>query len=193
MGCGVILIGLGLVVPIVWVISSSIREWFEGSSGNISGLVLIIPFSLALLIIGIVIIFRSRSKPKILEDAIRDALGKSTGDKLTIDELTNLTVLRAEFSSITDLTGIKHCTNLRTLNLNNNMISDISPLSSLTNLTELRLNHNKIIDISPLVANSGLGEGDTVWLENNNLDLTEGSEDMQNIKALKDRGVEVRY
>jgi len=41
--------------------------------------------------------------------------------------------------------------------------------------------------------NSGLGEGDEVWLEENNLDLEEGSEDMENIQALEDRGVEVNY
>ena len=36
--------------------------------------------------------------------------------------------------------------------------------------------------------NSGLGGGDEVWLENNNLDLWEGSEDLENIRALEARG-----
>jgi len=52
---------------------------------------------------------------------------------------------------------------------------------------------NYISDITPLVENSGLGTGDEVYLETNNLDLTEGSDDMQNIKTLQDRGVEVTY
>jgi len=43
------------------------------------------------------------------------------------------------------------------------------------------------------VENSGLGKGDEVWLGNNNLDLGEGSEDMENIKTLEDRGVIVHY
>jgi len=43
------------------------------------------------------------------------------------------------------------------------------------------------------VENSGLGAGDKVLLEGNNLDLSEGSEDMENIKALEDRGVVVHY
>jgi len=46
-------------------------------------------------------------------------------------------------------------------------------------------------DISPLVENYGLGSGDILWLKDNNLDLQEGSEDMENLKALEDRGVEV--
>jgi hypothetical protein len=44
-----------------------------------------------------------------------------------------------------------------------------------------------------LVGNSGLGKGDEVYLDGNNLDLTEGSKDMANIKALEDRGVMVYY
>ena len=52
----------------------------------------------------------------------------------------------------------------------------------------LYLARNQISDISPLVANSGLGEGDEVWLGNNNLDLSEGSEDLENITALEDGG-----
>ena len=79
------------------------------------------------------------------------------------------------------------------LELWKNQISDISPLSSLTSLTELILVENQISDVSPLVGNSGLGEGDEVWLEDNNLDLWEGSEDLEDIRALEDRGVEVTH
>jgi hypothetical protein len=43
------------------------------------------------------------------------------------------------------------------------------------------------------VENSGLGVGDIVFLANNNLDLSEGSEDLENIKQLQGRGVEVHY
>ncbi len=110
-----------------------------------------------------------------LEAAIRDALDKPAGEEITDVELANLTTLWALFSDITDLTGLEYC----------------------TNLTELNIYGNQISDISPLVENNGLGEGDevyyTVYLEDNNLDLTEGSEDMENIKALEDRGVVVHY
>jgi len=52
---------------------------------------------------------------------------------------------------------------------------------------------NPISDISSLVENSGLGEGDYVLLENNNLDLSEGSEALENIRQLEGRGVMVQY
>ena len=57
----------------------------------------------------------------------------------------------------------------------------------------LDLGENRISDISPLVENSGLSIGGEVWFEGNNLDLQEGSEDMQNIRALEDRGVIASY
>ena len=126
-------------------------------------------------------------------------------------ELANLVTLRAGSKGIADLSGLEYCTNLTQLSLEENQISDISqlinltsltelwlsenqisdifPLSSLINLTALDLNKNPIGDISGLVENSGLGAGDKVWLEHNNLDLSEGSEDMENIKALEARGV----
>jgi len=128
-----------------------------------------------------------------LEAAIRDALGKPAGEEITAAELLNLTTLWALFSDITDLTGLEYCTNLTELNIYGNQISDISLLSSLTNLTVLFLSGNHISDISALVDNSGLDSEDKVWLEDNNLDLSEGSEDIENIRALEDRGVVVHH
>jgi hypothetical protein len=55
------------------------------------------------------------------------------------------------------------------------------------------LNNNQISDISPLVRNTGLGKGELVELRNNPLDLSPGSDDMQNIETLRSRGVIVRY
>jgi len=55
------------------------------------------------------------------------------------------------------------------------------------------LRDNQISDISTLVENSGLSKWDTVWLENNNLDLSEGSEDLENVRQLQGRGVKVHY
>ena len=151
-----------------------------------------------------------------LEAAIRDALDKPAGEAITPAELAGLTALAATMQGITDLSGIEYCTNLTYLslrmnqisdlsplasltnlmefNLCDNQVSDISPLASLTNLTVLSLRGNQISDISPLVENSGLGEGDYVLLEkNNNLDLSEGSEDLENIRQLEGRGVAVHY
>jgi hypothetical protein len=194
MGCGITSIVLAVLAPILWF---NFRETLEGSSGNFSGLALVIPFSSALLIIGTVLIAKALDKPKLMgsaiRGAIREALGKAANEDIMIEELTNLNSLNAEFKSITDLALLKRCANLTTLNLSNNLISDISPLSSLTKLSEVRLNNNRIHDISPLVRNSVLGKGTKIWLKNNNLDLTEDSDDMQNIKTLQDRGVAVIY
>ena len=151
-----------------------------------------------------------------LDAVIRDALGKPAGEAITPAEMTGLTSLMfSSCWSITDLSGIEYCTNPTVLDLSVNRISDISPLASLTNLTWLNLRNNEISnlsplasltnlewlnlignqisDISPLVENSGLGKGDMVFLENNNLDLSEGSEDLENIRQLEGRGVIVQY
>ncbi len=57
----------------------------------------------------------------------------------------------------------------------------------------LELCRNQIRDISPLVKNHGLAAGDLVCIEENDLDFGEGSEDMECIRALEDRGVKVEY
>jgi len=79
------------------------------------------------------------------------------------------------------------------LDLSNNQIGDISPLANLTSLKWLILNNNQISDIGALVRNTGLGKGELVELRNNLLDLSPGSDDMQNIESLRSRGVIVRY
>jgi len=84
-----------------------------------------------------------------LEAAVRDALGKPTGD-LSAADLAGLTRLVAESRRITNLAGIDHFTNLTSLKLYGNHITDISPLARLTNLTELSLRNNQVTDISPL-------------------------------------------
>jgi Leucine-rich repeat (LRR) protein len=98
-----------------------------------------------------------------------------------------------EMNNISDISPLANLTNLADLSLSVNNIGDISPLAGLTNMHILHLFDNNINDISPLVENGGLGEGDEVYLENNNLDLAVGSEDMANIKLLEDRGVVVSY
>ena len=119
--------------------------------------------------------------------------GNQISDISALSSLTNLTELYLGENQISDISPLSSLTNLTSLYLGENQISDISALSSLTNLITLRLSGNQISDISPLLENSGLGEGDGVYLEGNNLDLWEGSDDMENVKALEDRGVVVHY
>ena len=67
-------------------------------------------------------------------------------------------------------------------------------MQNLTKIYHLDLDHNNIEDIQPLVDNSGLvGNNDYVFLTWNYLDITEGSEDMEDINALIGRGVNVYY
>jgi internalin A len=94
---------------------------------------------------------------------------------------------------VSDIQSLANLVNMEWLDLSNNHISDIGPLANLTNLKWLILNNNQTSDISPLVNNAGLGNGEMVELRNNPLDLSPGSDDMQNIETLRSRGVIVRY
>ena len=141
-------------------------------------------------------------------------------DITPLASLTNLTKLFLYRNRISDITPLASLTNLTMLFLDHNQISDITPLASLTNLEALRLEFNQISDISPLVENSALGLedndpqdapanplvcrvpsggntvhilADLVTLKGNNLDLSEGSEDLGNIGALEERGMQVGY
>ncbi len=119
--------------------------------------------------------------------------GNQISDISPLAGLTDLWSLYLQDNQISDINPLSGLTGLKKLFLTNNQISDISPLAGLTNLRELRLYRNLIGDISALVANTGLGSGDSVSLEYNRLDLSPGSDDMQNINALIARGVRVYY
>jgi Leucine-rich repeat (LRR) protein len=84
-----------------------------------------------------------------LEAAIREAVGKPTGDIYEAD-VKNLTSLYASERGIVALTGLEHATSLRHLYLDSNNISDISPLTNLSSLTDLYLGWNEISDIPQL-------------------------------------------
>jgi Leucine-rich repeat (LRR) protein len=84
-----------------------------------------------------------------LQAAIREAVGKPTGDIYEAD-VENLTSLYAPERGIVTLTGLEHATSLRHLYLDSNNISDISPLANLSSLTDLYLGWNKISDMPQL-------------------------------------------
>ena len=104
--------------------------------------------------------------------------------------LTNLTSLNLERSSVSDISALAGLTNLKTLTLRRNSILDISALAGLTNLIELRLENNDITDLSPLAANTGLGNGDEVWVLSNPLSYTSL---YTHIRALQSRRVTVEF
>ena len=107
--------------------------------------------------------------------------------------LFNLHTLSLSNNNVSDIQSLANPVNMEWLDLSNNHISDIGPLANLINLKWLILNNNQTSDISPLVNNAGLGNGEMVELRNNPLDLSPGSDDMQNIETLRSRGVIVRY
>jgi len=102
--------------------------------------------------------------------------------------LTRLTELSIYGNYITDLSPLSSLSRLTDLSLRDNLISDLSPLSSLTNLTSLSLEQNQIANISPLLANTGLSDGDVIYLRDNPLSDTSLNE---HIPYLRERGVDV--
>jgi len=113
-------------------------------------------------------------------------------DITPLQGLTNLWLLGL-IGQITNITPLQNLTNLEYLDVGHNEITDITPLKDLTNLKELYLDRNDITDIQPLVDNEGIGSGDYVDIRYNYLDLTPGSEDMENIQKLLGGGVELYY
>ena len=96
-------------------------------------------------------------------------------------------------NSISDITPLENLTQLKSLSLWQNQVSDLTPLINLTNLEDINLKNNRISDISPLIENLGIGKGDELNIKGNRLNLSRGSQDLENIQILEERGVSVSY
>lgn len=116
--------------------------------------------------------------------------GNQISDITPLENLTQLCWLGVGGNKISDITALQNLTQLTTLELYGNQVSDITALQNLTQLSTLCLEDNLIEDILPLVNNSGMDDGDEVWLEDNPLSDTSIYE---YIPALKERGVTVYY
>ena len=86
---------------------------------------------------------------------------------------TNLTSLRLEGNSISNLALLTNFTQLGFLSLSHNHITDLSPLTALTNLQNLYLQRNELHDIQPLT--NGFPRLLNVDLSLNSLDLSSNS------------------
>ena len=118
-------------------------------------------------------------------------LGENSASDLSpLAGLTNLESLFLDANGISDLSPLVGLIQLTRLALEGNNISDISALAGLTNLTWLRLGHNHISDLSPLVANTGLGSGDQILLNNNPLSYLSIK---THIPTLQSRGVTFEF
>lgn len=129
---------------------------------------------------------------------LNDLTSLSMSDNQIVDisvlsNLTNLTWLYLNTNRIVDISALSGLINLTTLGLQTNKIVDISVLSGLTNLAMLSISDNEFVDIRTLVDNSGLGEGDSVDIYLNHLDVSPGSSVMRDIETMQDRGVNVGF
>jgi PKD repeat protein/sporulation protein YlmC with PRC-barrel domain len=91
-----------------------------------------------------------------LEAAIRQTIGKPSGDILRSDLAYLPGMLDLSGRGISNLAGLEYCTNLGWLGLRSNQISDLSPLAGLTNLSYLWLDSNQISALSPLAGLANL-------------------------------------
>ena len=114
----------------------------------------------------------------------------SISDISPLAGLNKLTDLYLSNNSIADISPLAGLNKLTDLDLWGNSISDISPLAGLTHLTFLGLGYNSIADISPLVANTGLGNDDTVYVKGNPLNSASIN---THIPVLQRRGVTVEF
>jgi len=114
-------------------------------------------------------------------------------DLTPLSGLTELVHLNLTSNAIVDISALSNLTNLVNLYLSNNHIVDIGPLAGLENLDNLALSFNEIEDLSALANNFGLGQGDSVWVTNNNLDLSIGSPVVAQLWSLSNSGVAVHH
>lgn len=77
---------------------------------------------------------------------------------------------------------------IRDLFLEANQIVFTNPLYNLTGLERLKLSHNLVADLLPLAHNTGLSDGDTLWLVDNPLNAATTD---SLLTVLQDRGVTV--
>ena len=116
--------------------------------------------------------------------------GNPVADISVVAGLKRLTELNLDRANISDISVLAGLTDMIELSLKGTNISDLSPLEGLTNLTWLYLGDNDISDLSPLVANTGLGNGDEIYVLENPLSYQSIH---THIPTLQSRGVTVEF
>ena len=115
-----------------------------------------------------------------LDSAIREAIGKLTGDILDI-YLVGLVFLDANNRNISSLEGIRHCADLEKLLLRGSGIADLAPLLSLDELQWLDLSDNEYVDFGVLSRLSQLTE---LWLAGNEIVDISALKGLTNLRTL---------
>ncbi|MDE0040685.1 MAG: leucine-rich repeat domain-containing protein, partial [Candidatus Poribacteria bacterium] len=85
-----------------------------------------------------------------LRAAIREALNLPNDSQITVQDISQLTDLRAQNTGIESLDGLEYATNLRRLWLGSNPLSDLSPISNCSKLEDLDISGCGISDIFAL-------------------------------------------
>ena len=85
-----------------------------------------------------------------LRAAIEDALGKASGEIITVSEMATLEKFSVGGSEIETLEGLQWATNIDDLSIWSTDVSDLTPLAGLTKLTRLRFTGAPASDLSPL-------------------------------------------
>jgi len=109
-----------------------------------------------------------------------------------LEGLPELTRVYIENTNVTDLSPLTTLGKLEYLFASHLGIANIMPIQAMNHLKVLDLQSNDITDITPIVQGP-INTLETVNVQNNFLDLTVGSEDMNNIETLIDAGILVHY
>ena len=111
---------------------------------------------------------------------------------LPLEGLPELTRVEIGYTNVTDLSPLTTLVKLEYLFAGHLGIANITPIQAMSHLKVLDLQSNDITDITPIVQGP-INTLSSVNLQNNFLDLTLGSEDMNNIQMLIDAGILVHY
>jgi len=101
-----------------------------------------------------------------------------------IANLINLNFLHISNTQTTTINDLAGLVNLTRLYMFNNQIVEISPISELINLQYVALRDNQVADLQPFVNNTGINNGDEIWLENNPLSATSINTYIPQLEAL---------
>ena len=101
-----------------------------------------------------------------LEDAVREALGKTSGEDIYESDIGGMTVLEASGRGISSLSGLEGLQDVTYVDLSNNQITSLSPLGNIAWANSILLGHNQITSIAPL---SGISVSDVLDLSYNKI------------------------
>lgn len=108
-----------------------------------------------------------------LKNKVLGALGKGSGEEVTVREIQTLDQILAPQSNITSLVGLEHAINIKRLNVSSNKISNLEPIKDLVKLTSIFIDGNEITDLRML---SNLVNLEAIWAKGNAISSLEGIE-----------------